>query len=131
MSNYLEQTTEDVLKVWNTATIPTIQAKTAKDRIKTCYINGMKIGDIPVSKRREALRQTKLRWLNELFDIASCRCINSDLCKCPRIIKVPDREWSFLIDQRGARKMFLGGIDSAVTRKMQTKEKSTLQHQFE
>ena len=87
----------------------------------------MKIGDTPVSKHSEALKETKLIWLNELFDITLCRCIHSDSCICPREFKVHDREWPFLIDQRGARQMIIGSIVPLVTRKMQRKEKSTLQ----
>ena len=48
-------------------------------------------------------------------------------CICPREFKVHDREWPFLIDQRGARQMIIGSIVPLVTRKMQRKEKSTLQ----
>ena len=50
------------------------------------------------------------------------------ICICPREFKVHDREWSFLIDQRGTRQMIIGSIDHLVTRKMQRKEKSTLQY---
>ena len=52
IESYIEKNTQDVLKVWNAASIPTIQEKTVRDRVKSCYINGMKIGDTPVSKRR-------------------------------------------------------------------------------
>ena len=128
IESYIEKNNQDVLKVWNAASIPTIQEKTVRDRVKSCYINGMKIGDTPVSKRSEAIKENKLIWLNEMFDITSCRCINSDSCICPREFKVHEREWPFLIDQRGARQMLIGNIDPLVTRKMQRKKKSTLQH---
>ena len=72
--------------------------------------------------RNEALKETKLIWIDKLFDITSCRCIHSDSCICPREFKVHDREWPFLIDQRGPRQMIIGGIDPLVTRKMQRKE---------
>ena len=60
IDSYIEKNTQDVLNVWKGASIPTIQEKTVRDRVKSCYIYGMKIGDTPVSKRSEALKETKL-----------------------------------------------------------------------
>ena len=84
----------------------------------------MKIGEIPVSKRSEALKERNANWLSELFDIPSCHCLTLDLCNCPREFKVNLREWPFLIDQRGARLMVIGNIDPIVTKLMRNVRKA-------
>ena len=42
-------------------------------------------------------------------------------CKCKRAEKVPLSERYFLVDQRGARKMIIGGIDLMETKRLQKK----------
>lgn len=58
-----------------------------------------------------------------LFDIASCKCKNLKECFCPKGKKVPVLEREFIIDQRGARRMKIGSIDSKETSRIQLRTK--------
>ena len=42
--------------------------------------------------------------------------MSGELCDCPRLQKVPEREFCFLIDQRTERKMYIADIDKNVTK---------------
>ena len=52
-----------------------------------------------------------------LFDISSCKCKSFSKCNCERNRKIPEREQSFLTDQRTDRKMVIGNVDLAISRK--------------
>ena len=65
--------------------------------------------------------------IGSLFDISTCKCTNFANCTCPKDKKVPFQEQQFLSDQRFARKMYIGSIDSAITKK----NKKTLQRKME
>ena len=39
------------------------------------------------------------------------------MCSCTRDRKIPEREQTFLKDQRTSRKMTIGGVDAAVSKK--------------
>ena len=53
-----------------------------------------------------------------LFDISSCKCQSFLMCSCARDRKIPEREQTFLTDQRTSRKMAIGGVDAAVLKKI-------------
>ena len=56
--------------------------------------------------------------INVLFDVSCCKCsIQDEICRCPLERKILQREWTFLIDQRNDRKMFVGGLDFNTTSK--------------
>ena len=55
---------------------------------------------------------------------------NSHLCNYPREFKVNLRECPFLIDQRGARLMVIGNIDSIITKFMRNEEKANAELLF-
>ena len=55
--------------------------------------------------------------IGSLFDISTCKCTNFATCACPREKKVPFQEKQFLSDQRFARKMHIGSIESAITKR--------------
>ena len=52
-----------------------------------------------------------------LFNISSCKCRSFSMCSCARDIKIPKSEQTFLTDQRTFRKMAIGGVDAAVSKK--------------
>ena len=54
---YIVQATQDIIDIWNKASIPTILNKTVRDRVNSCYLSGMKIGETPVYKRSEAPKE--------------------------------------------------------------------------
>ena len=53
-----------------------------------------------------------------LFNISSCKCRSFLVCSCARDRKIPEREQIFLRDQRISRKMEVGGVDAAVSKKI-------------
>ena len=55
--------------------------------------------------------------IGSLFGISTCKCTNLATCACPRKKKILFQEQQFLSDQRFARKMYIGSIDSAITKK--------------
>ena len=52
-----------------------------------------------------------------LFDISGCKCRSFLVCSCARDRKIPEREQTFLTDQRTSKKMAIGGVDAAVSKK--------------
>ena len=60
------------------------------------------------------------------LDVSCCKCpIQDEICRLDR--KIPQREWTFLIDQRNDRKMFVGGLDFNSTSKMLLTKSESLQ----
>jgi hypothetical protein len=57
---------------------------------------------------------------NKLFDIAACKCFT--VCRCHRTFKVPDLKRTFSSDQRTSRKIVIGGIDVAWTKKLKKRQ---------
>ncbi|KAJ8728603.1 hypothetical protein PYW07_006299 [Mythimna separata] len=106
-----------IVEIWGKASIPTIQLKGIKVMLKAYHLKCKNLlksyPKIPEKKLEEFRRSSRV-----LFDISSCKCTNISECTCPREKKVPKREHSFLIDQRSARKMFIGAIDTATTSKL-------------
>ncbi|XP_031637031.1 uncharacterized protein LOC116349635, partial [Contarinia nasturtii] len=49
----------------------------------------------------------------KLFDIASCKCEDENICACPDGKKVPTHLWRFIIDQRTVRRLSFRSIPSA------------------
>lgn len=61
-----------------------------------------------------------------LFDISSCKCKDFSKCDCPKDKKIPVNEQSFISDQRTTRKMIIGNVDTATTKRMKTALKRKL-----
>jgi len=87
-----------------------------------------KCKDILKSKGRGPSQQLKEEiFVKEaektLFDICSCKCPNPVTARsCEKSRKVPDKEISFLIDQRTQRKMKIGSVDNATTARLQKRK---------
>ena len=117
---------DQVLSVWNSASIPALSVKRCQDMIKSHHdrYNDMKKNysrDKDRSSFKEKL-ETFREFSDKLFDIAFCKC--SSKCTCPRELKIPEAEISFLLDQRSRRKMFIGKVDPKMTgRLMKTNER--------
>ena len=54
--------------------------------------------------------------MTDLFYICPCKHSDRELCDCPKEKKVPKEEWEFLQDQRHARILFIGKVDSIITK---------------
>lgn len=63
-----------------------------------------------------------------LFDICSCKYLETNKCNYPKEKKVPYNEQTFLMDQRSLRKMIMGNTDAVTTRKNQKSLKRKLKH---
>ena len=79
----------------------------ASTRSSKCYINGLKLPKHSIISED---------WLEKLFDLSKCRCDIPDcfttykgklFCNCKFDDRVPEKEISFLKDQRLSRKMIL------------------------
>lgn len=114
-----------IARIWEHASLPTV----GTDRIiamistyKKKYRNLIK----PLKSRKTASLQEKLENFKleaqKLFDISSCKCSSFESCKCAKLKKVPKIEQAFLEDQRGPRKMQIGGVDKIITKNNQKRQ---------
>ena len=106
--------TESVLEVWRTSSIPTVskaQAQKLVNKLLESYSNLKK------SYARKESNAFKVKFkafkvdISQLFDIASCKCINM-CCECPKERKVSLKEQEFLTNQRTDKKMIIRSIDN-------------------
>ena len=51
-----------------------------------------------------------------MFDIKFCQCLNLASCCCPKEMRVPKREQTFLTDQRAIGNMHIGKLDKKVSK---------------
>ena len=85
---------DQVLSVWNSASIPALSVKRCQDMIKSHHdrYNDMKKNysrDKDRSSFKEKL-ETFREFSDKLFDIAFCKC--SSKCTCPRELKIPEAD---------------------------------------
>lgn len=120
---------DDVVGLWDKASIPTIQNQSVVKRVEVLITTGAELCRSKSSCKRKADFQSNL---DSLFDIAACKCLMSYndstkevtlSCKCPRESKVPQMEQLFLLDQRNSRRMFIGGVDVVATTSLQRRLK--------
>ena len=122
---------DELLHLWERASIPTISIKGIEKALIKLW------GNIRSASKNECL---KAKWEEEkdsLFDICSCKCpqISCEELKCSKTDcndahisctcdqRVPSHEVGFLLDQRGARKMIMIGVDKKVTQAWSQAEK--------
>ena len=69
---------------------------------------------------RRKLNEVSETWLQNLFDISKCKCMIDEhpkvrnkklLCSCDFQYGIPEKEITFIKDQRNARKMIIGHVD--------------------
>ena len=138
----------EVKEIWDRATFPTISIKSIGRLIKEYYDRGMKFGNQFTDEKRQNSEQFKhyQESLMSLLDCCPCKCQphysscpakcleehhkpscseNCELahlpeCKC--LVKIPEREIKFVLDQRRYNRMVMGSVDMAVTRSLKAKE---------
>ena len=115
----LRKTAEAVIAISSSESIPIIQTHNVTRKIKQAYERFRRLNKTPKKDRdtKTKLILSEEKLFNKLFDIARCRCKDLRRCNCPMSSRVPPAEIAFLRDQRGARKMTLGGIDYEETSK--------------
>jgi hypothetical protein len=114
----------DVELVWGKASLPTVTHGRVIETLRPYNEKYKKILK-PYKARKDNYKQQLQQFredADKLFDISKCKCVDFVMsCKCERADKVPLKERKFLEDQRGARKMIIGGIDLVETTKLQKK----------
>ena len=108
------QLISDVIGLWGKASLPIISTKRVETKLKE-LIKKYTLALKRVRKTKEKDLSGE-KWLFELFDLSRCKCKISDhpkihqtkvLCPCPFEDRVPEKEASFLKDQRGERRMMI------------------------
>lgn len=114
---------EKVEEVWRRASIPIVEHKTILARIIAYHAKYRTLLKPHKSRKDEGSYKEKLLKFSDeskrLFDIATCKCLTFEDCKCPRDRKVPILERDFLTDQRTHRKMKIGSLDREATKKIE------------
>lgn len=110
-----------VEETWRNASIPIIEHRVVVKRIQEYhkkYRNLLK--PYKARKNVESYKKKIKKFVDEskrLFDIATCKCANQNVCVCERTRKIPTSERNFLNDQRSDKKMIIGGVDVATSQK--------------
>jgi hypothetical protein len=122
----IPQLSQALIDVWIRAGIPPQPLKNVKMKLMRLMDDGSE-----VSKHGISVEKSKkfMDSLNELFDIAACQCKDLLTCNCAKELKIPARERDFIVDQRTARRMQIGGVDKAVTEMMN--RSSSRKYRFE
>ena len=112
----------DLLRIWETASIPTVGKMRIMAMIQKCHNKRRNILRSKNTKKGSAkqyeknVQDFKITCL-KLFDISACKCISFDYCSCTKDKKVPNEERDFLKDQRSRRLMVIGSVDVTSTKK--------------
>ena len=77
----------------------------------------MERGSEALKQGKRARKALKVKEnLTKLFDITFCQCLNFASCCCPKEMRVPKREQTFLKDQRAIRNMYIEELDKKVSK---------------
>ena len=79
----------DVKRLYDSASIPTIESKSIIIKVKRLIEKGQELRKYPLSKRSSTTYQTKVNSFNNLFDICCCKCYKSGVlehrhCHCSK-----------------------------------------------
>ena len=115
----LREAAEAVIAMWSGEGTPTIQTHNVVRKVKQVYGSLRRSNEVPKRTREGQTKQSlsEASLFGKLLDIARCRCKDLRSCTCPFSNRVPAAEIAFLRDQRGVRKMKLGGVDYEETSK--------------
>jgi len=110
---------DDVIGIWTKANIPCVSNSGILKALEKVISKGQELQKYPAEKRTSSTFQNNLSDFQKLFDICPCKCRKKEIlsrneCKC--VVKVPDIEWDFWVDQTSDRKTFIGGVDREVSR---------------
>jgi hypothetical protein len=95
---------DEVLQIWNAASIPATQKPNAVAKLKALYLKHAGLGKNKTrrNERQEELEGDFCTLLKKLFDVAHA--------DSESLIKIP-ADWAFLQDQRGPIKMTIADED--------------------
>ncbi|CAG9794368.1 unnamed protein product [Diatraea saccharalis] len=107
----------EIEAIWSRASIPTITHQQVVSRLISYYQKYKNVKKLRNDSKKQIFYKDSI---NKLFDIATCKCISRELCKC--VTKVPAAEENFLKDQRNERKMYIGSVDKVTTQSLRRRE---------
>ena len=133
VTSFAKPVIEELLALWQKASIPTITEKGVEKPLIKLWQNSY------LGMRNDYAKNEVQEANQKLFDICACKCkqipctqakcvsencdgIHLD-CNCESQKKIPKREIKFLFDQRGPRKMIISGLDQKVTQSLQRSQK--------
>ena len=115
----------EIEEIWKKASLPTVTHEQAVKLLRSFH---KKYNTILKSYKERKDRPSYQQKLSDFrlkanfpFDLCKCKCAKTDdmfNCKCPKEHKVPAKERAFLEDQRGLRRMKIGGIDKKETSRL-------------
>ena len=125
--------TLDLIEIWEKATIPTMTYSSICRKVRTAYDSAK------YCERKKLTYENK----DQLFDICACQCPSvpcskfgcaKEICQEVHIlhknfprkctIRIDEKELPFLMDQRGERKMTIGGVDVKGTEDIKNQEEN-------
>lgn len=117
---------DKIIEIWNSASIPIVSRDRVMQLIRSNHNEYIKLVRFFKIKRNDnfnlKVMQFKNRAHSNLFDIAACMCKFYSSCSCEKSRNVPAKEQNFLLDQRSNRKMAIGNIDIAESKRLQKKD---------
>jgi hypothetical protein len=117
---------EKIHSIYLQASIPTVSMNRIVRKIQDYHGKYRTISKYPENKKQSQSYLNKVKQFKcdaqKLFDIGACKCITFQTCSCSKENKVPKLEQAFLIDQRTVRKMAIGSVDFASSKKIQVSQ---------
>jgi hypothetical protein len=117
----LEIVVPKIINIWKTSCIPTVSHIRICNMIKKFHGHYKNLQKNFKARKGTSIMQSKIKCFiddaSKLFEIAACKC-DTKICKCEKLKKVPIIERDFLRDQRTVRKMAIGSLDIATTKKI-------------
>lgn len=118
---YIVNTTSEIQNIWMKTKIPIILKKSIQNKVIRLLEDYDAVFKYTSDPKFDSIAQ-KFRDKNieELFDIAACKC--TETCKCAYVYKIPMCERDFLADQRSSRQMVLdsGSVGAAASSRMES-----------
>lgn len=97
---------------WQYTTIPVIEHTSVFRLLKRLHDEYIVLAK---SKNHKIFENVRKRFVdknkNQLFNICTCKCEDSEKCTCPRNRRIPANEREFINDQKSARKMVFARIN--------------------
>ena len=101
---------DKLISIYGKVPQTTVTEKTIETKLKNLHEEYMTAKKHPNNTKAKKFIEKSTK----LFDISACKCPMQEkfskgfiVCKCPPVNKIHEKEYNFMLDQRGARKMYL------------------------
>ena len=100
---------------WSDCDIPTtlVQSRIAK-KVEFLHKKYLALKKRTKRKNFDTMKAEFLKMMDALFDVATCKCEDSESCRCRKTRKTPQLERTFLQNQRTERTMVVAGRSVAI-----------------